>query len=222
MINNKFIQIHIPRTGGQQIRGIIYEKQGSFDLLVKGSHMTLEESLKELSKRRPGLVVPSFCFIRNPWDWYVSRYFFRRKEAAGKLGPHTKVETLSNDKKGFQEHLRILDKHIQDGKLLSPIRKRNVPRIWRNLEISKFYENMTRPGVDYICRFENFSKEVSRILVKLHPAVFKNVDILRKTKQKYNASQHTNYINYYDNELKEMVGRWDKDFINQFKYKFGP
>lgn len=220
MINNKFIHIHIPRTGGQRVRGLINERRKQFNFLIRNSHMTLEESLAELKKNKPGLVVPSFAFIRNPWDWYVSRYFFRIKEA-GKMGPHTHIETLGNNKEGFQEHLRILNKHIREGTPLPPVKGKNVPRIWRDLTLSKFFENMTHPGVDHICRFENFSQELSGILIKLAPHAFKKGQIEKKTRQKYNVSKHEPYANYYNMELKQMVYRWDKDFINRFGYKFG-
>jgi hypothetical protein len=219
MINNKFIHIHLPRHAGQHIRGLIHEKKACYDFLVEKSHLTLKESLKELSKHQSG-TVPSFCFIRNPWDWYVSRYFFRKKETIS-TGPATDVEKFSNDIEGFRKHLYILDKHIEQGVPLKPLKGKGLARIWRRETLNKFYQEMTYPGVTYICRFENLSKELPDILENLYPQVFKKQEISMRIKRKVNESSHLHYVKYYNDELREMIYQWDKDFIEKFGYEFG-
>lgn len=71
MICDRFIHIHIPRTGGTLIRGVA--DQCVFDAKIlkpieTKAHMHLLES-KQLAP-----TAPTFAFVRNPFDWYVSMY----------------------------------------------------------------------------------------------------------------------------------------------------
>ena len=111
MITNYFIQIHIPRTGGQMIRGLIYGKNKSIKIYDKSSHLSLDKSI-EIYKKLSGstIIPPSFTFVRNPWDWYVSRFFFRYEEVEKNDSiPNVLTESISKDKNGFKKHMKILN-----------------------------------------------------------------------------------------------------------------
>ena len=74
---NKFIFIHIPKTGGSSIESIFHPSIITKTGICKdipNKHYTLDSLLKnkeiELSK------FFSFSFIRNPWDKILSHYLF--------------------------------------------------------------------------------------------------------------------------------------------------
>jgi len=72
VITYDFIHIHVPRTGGSLVRSLVQElliDTGKTDVIDTDAHRTLRES-----RKMAGPDVPSFAFVRNPFDWYVSRY----------------------------------------------------------------------------------------------------------------------------------------------------
>jgi len=223
MITNKFIHIHIPRTAGQFLRSIFRRNRSSWEFLVEDSHQTLSDSRSILKSKNSKIdMVPSFCVIRNPWDWYVSRYFFRQAawRHENKKVSFSDIENFENNKRGFQEHLLFTDSLIKNGKKAKSLISKNVARIWQRLTISVFYDELTEHEVNHIGRFENLAADMSRILSTIDPKTF----VLEKTqlimKGQVNASKHDQYRHYYNEELKNMVYEWDKDFIERFNYEF--
>lgn len=220
MITDKFIHIHLPRTGGQLLRGIIHENRKKLKIYYKDSHMSMEESLKKLAQKNEKLKIPALCVVRNPWDWYVSRYFFRQKEIKrNKIGPQTKVEKCGNDIAGFRKHMKMLNAHIEAEKPVEPVKNRNTPRIWKEITISNYFEYLCTPEPKYIIKLEEFPEAIIEVLTAIAPFDKKQLD--RKFVSKYNSSKHDHYREYYDDELKDMVTEWDGEFIKRFCYKFG-
>ena len=223
MITNKFIHVHIPRTAGQFIRARIKERQPLWKFLINFSHLTLKESNEKLAEVDKELVnkVPSFCVVRNPWDWYVSRFFFRQKEwRREEQAPFTDIENFSNDKKGFQEHMRMLEHMIANDEKPKKIHKRGIPRIWHRPTISIFYDDLTAPSVDYLIRFENLESELVAALSQIDPRAFEPRRLASQMKRKFNNSIHKHYRHYYDDYLRDMVQEWDKEYIERFGYEF--
>ncbi len=81
MITDKYIHVHIPRTGGSTLRGISQEltNRGKLKIIDGTAHRTLEQ----MHWVRGDL--PAIAFVRNPFDWYVSQYH-RRCDAEGFKG----------------------------------------------------------------------------------------------------------------------------------------
>jgi hypothetical protein len=214
MFSNRLIHIHIPRTGGQKIRSIIFEKRKSFDFLYRDSHKSLQECLEILKQKHPGVAIPlSFCTVRNPWSWYVSRYFFRKMEKNKPEKP-IYIESFENNKEGFQKHMYVLQEHIKN-----KTRVQTGIRIWGYCNtISEYYSSLTYPNVDFIGKLENFAEDVSNILAQIAPDIFKNTK--ENLSYKMNESMHKSYQHYYNDELIQMVSDWDAEFIKQFNYRF--
>lgn len=224
MITNKFIHIHIPRTAGQFVRGIFRRKASNWAFLVKDSHLTLSDSRAILRSKNPRIAdsVPSFCVVRNPWDWYVSRYFFRQTEwrRQNKTVSFSDIENFENSKKGFQEHLIFTKNLIDSGGKAKSLIQTNVARIWQRLTISTFFNELTEHKVDYIGKFESLAADLSRILSTIDPKAFKPREVRAFTRSKVNSSKHASYQNYYNEELRDMVYEWDKEYIERFGYEF--
>jgi hypothetical protein len=69
MISKDFIHIGQGVSGGGTFRGIVHRFEGRFELVSRRAH----QNLREARKIEPN--APSFTFVRNPYDWYLARFF---------------------------------------------------------------------------------------------------------------------------------------------------
>lgn len=95
MINNtnKFIFIHIPRTGGTSIEVPFFKKAsaGGMGMQTKHSNMWMwKEKMKD-----DWDMYYKFTFIRNPWDVVISKYLcgWYNSDLGGNIG-HTSGKSL--------------------------------------------------------------------------------------------------------------------------------
>ena len=68
-IIKKFIFVDIPKTGGSSINKVLHKYASDLSIHIPISNY--------------GNIPPNyftFTFVRNPWDWIVSWYFYRKKE----------------------------------------------------------------------------------------------------------------------------------------------
>ena len=144
MITDKFIFIHIPKTGGTFIRNLI--KNGNFNIISDEIHLTLNQSQIYIKD------VPSFCFIRNPWDFYVSRFFYRQKVLSRNNGidGFIPLELTGNNKEGFKKHMVFLDELYENKKETG-----SKCRALKIVNIERIYEVFTCNSVNYIGYFED-------------------------------------------------------------------
>ena len=236
MINDKFIFIHIPKTGGQFIRGFLFEKKNNWKFLLEPTHISLKESKKKLQNHLEcnsddiRLKVPSFAFVRNPWDYYVSRYFFRQKILKNNAEKQNIViERLENNKKGFMDHMYMLAELSEKMENYTDSFNKFVltkegeiarGRTYSFLGIGGWYKSLADEPISHIGRFENFSQDLIKILLKICPENFTKKEIRDKTEKTANSSKHDYYKSYYNQELKDLVNKWDQEYIKKFKYDF--
>ena len=167
--SRKFIFVDIPKTGGSSINKVLSPYANS---LVK--HQPLvnyaidsEFDLDEYFK---------FTFVRNPWEWVVSWYFYRQKEYNEYDVPFKKWLMDENSSAynnmgiglSYSQSFFVLDK---DGNI----------------------------GVDFIGRFENIEKDFSDICFKLNiPS--QSLPLMNKTKHKpyyeYYDDESRNFVDY--------------------------
>ena len=158
MISRILLHVHIPRTAGQKFRAFMNSRVGVLEW--KQTHKSLSE-LRELARKHwPDMAdtIPSFCVTRNPWDWYVSRYFhIQRDIQAGLRKNNVLLEHAGNDVEGFQKHLKLL-KEVKEGDRIVRDTDGEVGRTgrtWWHLSISEWHNHLTESNVDHILRFEN-------------------------------------------------------------------
>jgi len=236
MINDKFIFIHIPKTGGQFIRNLFFLKKNNWKFLLEPTHISLKESKKRLQNHLKckdddiRLQIPSFAFVRNPWDYCVSRYFFRQKLIKNNTEKqHIIIERLENNEKGFMDHMYMLaelsekmENYTDSFNKFVLTEKGEVARgrSFNFLSISGWYESLVDEQISHIGRFENFSQDLIKILLKICPENFTQNELKNKTKKTINVSKHVYYKSYYNQELIDLVAKWDEQYIKKFKYDF--
>lgn len=72
MITNDFIFIHIPKTGGSSIERFFGQDHG-----LPGTPPAHKNIQWYLNHKQSNNRLYKFSFVRNPWDMFVSLYFFK-------------------------------------------------------------------------------------------------------------------------------------------------
>ena len=201
---NKFIFIHIPKTGGTSMESL-FRKERRLALgwdnnnKVYLQHCTILQ-LKQLYNIEVDKYF-TFTFTRNPWDravsdyksWFRPCFPFRDIIKNGTLkdyllcrNGYEQINHLDNPS-GRGDHFRSQYEYIID-------ERRN-------------------PIIDYVGKFENYQQDFDIVCDK--------IGIPKQKLPHKNKSNHKHYTEYYDNETKSIVAeKYAKD-IEYFGYKFG-
>ncbi len=189
--------VHIPKTAGTFL--IEYFK------VCGGIKIYGHNCLCDLENRSNYF---TFAFIRNPYDWHVSRYaYFCRK--------HIEERGVSIDcdsglfGKAFKHRFPTFKDYILWG------HNNNIKNFWLfdRLKQMCFVDNEFE--VDFIGSFENIEKSIHKILTinNITPKVsYKEFVGIADNKKYVNKSKHNIYTTYYDNELTSIIGK-NEDFI---------
>jgi hypothetical protein len=171
--------------------------------------------------------LPAFCVIRNPWDWYVSWFHYqlnrgprRRPPASGSdpWGKHAVWEgALRSGDADFKEAVTRACTGAFDHPLSSVMREQGLDFYSARVqEIAG--AAFDRPNFT-VLRFERLRKQLVRYL-RMHadpsPALVKAI---RKGPRE-RASDHRPYADYYDRELRDLVGERTAWLCERFGYRF--
>lgn len=216
MIINDFIHMHIPRTAGQKIRSLFQERQKCLNIHRDGAHIPIVRVLEIKSPLK------IFIFVRNPWDFYISTYFFRLRRWAEVENPQG-LAPVDAEMRSFSYWMKFLDQSRRSGVRMT---RQDGTRIedstYGPISISDWRKHLLgEHKPDYIGYFENFEDDVRRILGQLIPEALKKYPLTNESlKSKVNNTRHDHYSCYYDREIVDLVYEWDGEFINEFNYKF--
>ncbi len=195
MGRKNIIFLHIPKTAGTSIRETLLFYPPYSKIMQYDQHHTTKQILYLIGKERWDNCF-KFCFVRNPWDRLLSQHkYFLRK---GKLK---------------REDTHFLDwgkRRINIALERDPLKKQDR----HFYPTSDWMKN--RKGelmdFDFIGRFENLEEDFEKLCQQLNwPATLKKMNV---------SPEKTSYQDFYDNELKEMVGVFFKEDIERFSYVF--
>ena len=185
----KFIFVHINKTGGTSIEKVFVNLADKEDVPSKHARAIFYKNNFPDQFR----TYFKFAFVRNPWDWLVSRYHWSRD--------HQRL---------YDYTFRELLLRLQDRVPLSPA----AP--WLEGALAPQLERLTIDGniaVDFVGRFEDLQWDFERICSILRisapilPHVFK--------------TKHTFYAECYDDETRRIVEKIYAADIATFGYRFG-
>ena len=196
-LKNKFLFIHVPKTGGNSIQNIL--KEYSEDRIVTigkhqdgierfevrndkypiTKHSTLSEYKRFLDKNVYDAMF-KFATIRNPWDMMISFYF----------SPHLNLKKWN---------------------------KRKFCKLLKNVQPLRFYITTLSnqdliENIDYLIRFENLENDFRKVCQKIS-IPFEKLKIR-------NQSKRYHYSFYYDDEMVELVKNKFSEEIQYGKYAF--
>jgi hypothetical protein len=191
MINHKhkFLFIHIPRTGGSSIESQFNYKEAK----EKNKHRNLNDWKKTLDRETFDDYF-KFGFVRNPWDFIISKYksnWFAGKHPGGPIG-----ERAGKSLKYFLEHYK------------TPTHESG----------ETFHDYFDPEQMNFIGRFENRENDLNYISTQIGVNINTKHHV-RKVQARNKNKKH--YTEYYDEETKQIVAEKYARDIEYFGYKFG-
>jgi hypothetical protein len=206
--------IHLPRTGGTFISQ--YARHRKTRLSKEFNYYGTSHAEK---KHQPASSVPNredyflFGLIRNPFDWYVSRYhYFIDKTSKGIYLPEDEISKNSDAGlvgEEFQNKFTFKE-HIKYGLT-------STPNFWLNNLHDYMFCDKGKIIMNYIGKFEKMSEELDYVL-KLNGTEARIP--LKDYWGNKNASKRGDYHEYYDNELINIITEKDKKILNLYGYTY--
>lgn len=236
LITKHFVLLHYPRTGGVFFRRMCQQ------------HLPPEWELRELPEPHAyysaippeSAALPVFCLIRNPWDWYVSWYEFTidlmaRRPPKGPIRPTNPWNTVFGAGSHDFRQTAIVCCTRDEGNRYWEIAMRH----WDCDLFSAWFWLMTGhvpspPPADSPLasqfpprarpvetgRYESFREDFTAFVERNEiPAPPGFMDALRNEPPRH-ASVRRPYREYYDDELRELVGSKARRLIEQYGYEF--
>ena len=233
LVTDKFVFLHLPRTGGTFVYDII-EKffPGAQEI---GYHLPRSVLPRDYSH------LPILGTVRNPWEFYASWYEHQHSNVKYSRLRNVLFGCLSEDRTldfgrtiGNALALGVsddkLDRLIQALPENFQYQKRHIPNITKEvmrkirgtgLGLYTFRFNQLFGCADdvFFCRLESLRSD----LVKFFEMIGAASDALRQYVlglEKKNASEHLHYSTYYTPELVDLVSNRDRPLIERFGYTF--
>ena len=217
---HKFLFIHIFKTAGSSVASCLVPHARVVDRIVYGYWFTRKtvgmlnrilgwrdlsnkpftgfrhhEAALDVKKKLSEEVYNSlfkFAFVRNPWDWRVSLYFYVKRRPQHKF--HKTIKDMS-----FSDFIKW-DVSQNTNKQIDFITDENGNII-----------------IDYVGKFESLNEDFEFIRNKLSiPNLKTNIPQINVS----NNREFRDYRNYYDNETRNLVEDYYRDDIEKFGYKF--
>jgi hypothetical protein len=198
ILTQHFVFIHLPKTGGSFVRRICHEYAP-----LEWQVQIIDEHLTRYDIPAAYQSLPILGFIRNPYSWYVSAYYYLKKK-----GYNERFNQISNQgTKDFKSTVLTLMElevdHVEFGGYSWHIKK----IFGQNLDALK------------IGKFEELRHELLRLMssaVTLPQSLVKAI----QTVPSVNVSSHDHYRTCYDQELREIIAEKDKWIFERFDYAY--
>jgi hypothetical protein len=226
---DKFVFVHLPRTGGTFIS----------ELLKK-----YFPSAQEIGYHFPRALIPEkyshlpiLGGIRNPWEFYASWYHHQQSDTRDSplfcglsdnrtldfSGTVTNALNLGVDKVILDRLIQRLPEHFNyEQKHVSNVTKSLMQKIGgTGLGLLTFrFDILFGDANDvYFCRLESLRSDLLMFLENVGAASVEIRDCVLNLEKK-NVSEHRHYSSYYTPKLAELVSIRDKPIIERFRYKF--
>jgi hypothetical protein len=212
LISKYFTFIHLPKTGGEFIKTIC-EKALPNDWFIE-NEIGKHKGIKSIPSNYQHL--PKFALIRNPWDWYVSWYHYRKQHNSkdptwllvsdrGKNDFHTTIKNICNGQHSIQA---VAQKRKELDVDLLTIHH------WNMLGKNPSEQGITVGRTEEILScFSNFLQENMIPVPDSLYEFLQNAPIINKTK-------HSHYSEYYDESLRELIRYKSRHIIETYNYSF--
>jgi hypothetical protein len=226
IVCEQFVFIHLHKSGGTFVNQLLLQCLPSAHQI--GYHLPYRELPVE--HRR----LPVLGTVRNPWEYYVSWFFFQ----AAQPRPNALFRLCSDDGRlGFSETVRRLANLFADRELVAALRHA-LPNEFRaaGLNLTKsciddvesgkgfysFLYDRMYAGADAltILRAERLREGLGEELRGLGVLPNERAELFLQQAPRLNVSRHGPYRDYYEEALRDLIGRVDGALIRQHGYQF--
>lgn len=216
LIHERFVFLEMRKTGCTFVAEALKQALLPGSLRSMTKHMGWAGIPPEAAGR------PVLMYVRNPWDWYVSWYHFNL------LHPELRNQefwvlseggTLDFDAT-VRNACRLQKCHIAavglSPKLCETLSGKDLYMV--------FFNDMVGEGNDCdsltIGRFESLIDDLADFLVGTGIELPDGALARIRAMAPVNSSGHRPYHEYYDEELRDLVGRASQPLIERFEYSF--
>jgi hypothetical protein len=234
IVTDKFVFIHMHKTGGQSLGHIIH------DCVPSAKPIGYHYPYHMLPAEYAGL--PVVGMVRNPWDWYVSWYAFNTRpeintplffiisdgfQADCKRTIKNLVNLCSDSPESQNYRNALIDilPETLEGNVGVGLTKdsiRNMPSSefgYYSWQFQRMHGDIENEAL-HIGLFENLQQEFLSIMKELN---VDEVDVMQAkfdTSPRMNASRHSHYSRYLDDELRDLIAQKESLLIEKYDYEF--
>jgi hypothetical protein len=224
LVTRYFGLLHVPRTGGLFLNDIC-SKHLPTEWILENPAGEWHVPYSEVAPRLGDL--PLLCFVRNPWDWYVSFYHYNRVEM-GRRPESWAWKALFDE--GDSNFKQTVTRVLWPGRLEPP--KGRGPHWYRDLNnstldlYSSLHEVVAGRAIEEgradVGRFERLKQDFLDFLDRHEVPVEEEFKELVRRAPPTNVSARGRYQDYYDDELRDLIGVRVSRLIEDFNYSFEP
>lgn len=214
LIHDRFVFIHVPKTAGSFLAQALMRElpEGTLRKGPSGRQHPGWNQIPEDARDRPVL-----GYVRNPWDWYVSWYFFYMKAM-----PDTPRFRLlfDNGRNDFATAVRNGCSGLAGTVSPAAVQADGggddfyTRRIRASLGGGLGSERLT------VGRYESLVDDFERFLADVEVSLSRQAMARIRTGEPLNVTEHGPYRDYYDAELRDLVGISCRALIDRFGYDF--
>lgn len=199
------LYLHIPKTGGTFLTSYLQEAYGS-RLRIFG-----HRNIKELRDKRKYF---KFAIVRNPFDWYVSRYFYFLRKQILEKGVSIECDSGLNGQY-FRNKFPIFKDHLYWGV------KETIKGFWLSDRVRKMCYVRGRDAMNYYGTLESLDELTEAISNECGiDASISIHDFKSKLNPDKRMINHNHYSEYYDDDMVKLVLAKDAEIIKRFGYSF--
>lgn len=226
---DRFVFLHLHKSGGSFVNECLLR-------FVPGARQ-IGYHLPRPMIPAESAALPVLGFVRSPWSYYVSWFAFQ----SARREPNALYRVLSDEgRRDFKATLSAMLALGTDSKLLD--------RLIAVLPAAYGKQGINLPGFalapirgtglgfySYLYRYlfgeadasltvgrmETLREELPRMLDAVGQPVSREMREFIAREAPRNATQHARYTEYYDDELRDLVGRRDAPLIKRHGYRLG-
>jgi hypothetical protein len=234
-IRRNFVFIHIPKTGGTSIERMFHlvGREHLFSYLPlpyfvpankSPQHLTwlelkknIEVALQMHSTPSPGFDQTckeflenayKFAFVRNPWDRFLSEYYWRKAWYFKELQKGINFFYSPNVMESLDTFVSVFD--LPEEKRMD--KKRGGDGHWET-QLSFLVNESGKIAVNFVGRFENFEHDLRMVASKIGIRLGQILHVAKSQRDK-------DYRPYYSAYARSAVQSFYKDDIREFGYTF--
>jgi Sulfotransferase family len=220
--SHRFIFVANGRTASKTIEAALAHLHEAVDLdtPVPGLYTKGHIPPTVIRERIPAQIwdhYTKFMFVRNPWDWVVSQYFYNFVQKPLRRLRQCNLESGIQMKRSLTAAITHL--HGKDRLTLSDLtilfehlrQYRGVPETASLFQSSYAYDRDGTPLVDFIGRFECLERDFDAIAKRLG---------LEVQLPRINGSSHDKFQTYYSDETIKLVADLYETDIANFGYSW--
>ncbi len=219
---HKFIFIQIPKTGctSAEIKLTKFGEKTTPHICSLASPVTCPKvrhdlvykhaNVSDLKKHTSSKFFEDcfkFTFVRNPYSWLVSNYFFWCRGIHGCYLKHLNQE----NQQYFSLHRVVKDFNLDSMSFKDWVKWYTANVCGTQLEM--IVDKQNKMNLEFIGKLENFQEDFDIVCDK--------IGIPRQELPHENKTDHKHYTEYYDDETRDIVAKKYAKDIDYFEYQFG-